>query len=485
LFGVRHITHPQWRNRAWFGASHGATVPFAGAPPLGQGDFVNRTETMSSLSRRSFVVGSAAFAAPALGAVSTGETEIAIIGAGAAGIAAARRVAAAGRRFALLEATDHVGGRCITDNRTFGVPYDRGAHWLHMPDLNPVAKLASRTGLDIYPAPQGQKLRIGRRFAREGELEEFLAATVRANRAIQAAAAGKTDVSCAQALPKELGDWRPAVEFVLGPFGCGKNLDEISAVDFARSAERDVDAFCRQGLGALLVKLAIELPVQFGVPALRLVSTRPAVEIETPRGRLIARAVIVTAPASVLTAGKIKFVPDLPKRHLDALAKLTLGSYDHVAIELKGNPLALQSDDLVFEKASGPRTAALLANVSGTSLCMIEVGGKFGKELSAQGEAAMVAFATDWLAGLYGADVKKAIGRTHATRWSEEPWAMGAFSSAAPGGQPGRKVLMEPVRERIFLAGEAVHETLWGTVGGAWESGERAAEAALKLWGRR
>ena len=96
----------------------------------------------------------------------------------------------------------------------------------------------------------------------------------------------------------------------------------------------------------------------------------------------------------------------------------------------------------------------------------------------------MISFATGWLADLYGADVKKAIGRTHATRWAAEPWTLGAFSAAAVGGQGGRKVLMEPVRERLFFAGEAVHETLWGTVGGAWESGERAAEAALRLWGR-
>ena len=60
------------------------------------------------------------------------------------GIAAARKVAAAGRRFALIEASDHVGGRCVTDTRIFGVPFDRGAHWLHMPDINPVAKLAPR-----------------------------------------------------------------------------------------------------------------------------------------------------------------------------------------------------------------------------------------------------------------------------------------------------------------------------------------------------
>ena len=63
--------------------------------------------------------------------------------------------------------------------------------------------------------------------------------------------------------------------------------------------------------------------------------------------------------------------------------------------------------------------------------------------------------------------------------------ALGAFSAAAVNGQGGRRILMEPLRERLFFAGEAVHETLWGTVGGAWESGERAADAALKLWGRR
>ena len=93
----------------------------------------------------------------------------------------------------------------------------------------------------------------------------------------------------------------------------------------------------------------------------------------------------------------------------------------------------------MFEKANGARTAALLANVSGTPLCMIDVGGKFGAELSQKGEAAMIDFATGWLADLFGADVKKAIGRTHATRWNTEPFALGAFSAAAVGGQGGRR----------------------------------------------
>ena len=441
-----------------------------------------------AVDRRIFLAGSAALAsAPALGAVAAaGETDVAIIGAGAAGIAAARRVAGAGRRFALIEASDRIGGRCFTETRSFGVPYDRGAHWLHMPDLNPLAKLTPRgSGLDVYPAPPGQKLRIARRNAREGEMEDYLAAIVRANRAIQDAARGKADLSCGQALPKDLGDWRASVEFALGPFGCGKNLDDVSAMDFARSVERDIDAFCRQGLGALVAKLAEGLPAQLRMPVLQMQSTRNSVEIETARGRINARAAIVTVSTGVLLADKIKFAPALPKRQIDALAKLSLGSYDHVALELANNPLQLRNDDLVFEKANGARTAALLANVSGTPLCMVEVGGKFGAELSQSGEAAMIAFATGWLVELFGADVRKAIGRTHATRWNAEPFALGAFSAAGVGGQGGRKVLMEPVRERLFFAGEAVHETLWGTAAGAWESGERAAAAALKLWGAR
>jgi monoamine oxidase len=441
---------------------------------------------MSRLSRRSFLAASAAaMASPAVGAPapSSGNVDVVIVGAGAAGIAAARRITAAGRSCVVIEAADRVGGRCVTDMRTFGVPFDRGAHWLRTRDINPVAKVAAGTGLDVYAAPPGQRLRIGRRFAREGEMEDFLAALVRANRAIGEAQRGKTDVACSQVLPKELGDLRPAVEFALGPFGTSRDLADISAYDFAKSVEHDNDAFCRQGLGTLLAKLAERLPVQLST-AVILINTwgRSNLEVRTSRGYLRASAIIVTASTAVLTAGKIKFDPALPKRYVEALAKLPLGSYERVALELAGNPLGLRSDELVFEKASGNRTAALMANVSGTPLCLIDFGGRFGAGLAAQGEAAMVAFAVEWLGELFGADIKKAVKRTAATNWAKEPWVLGASSAATVGGQPSRRVLMEPVGNRIYFAGEAAHESLWGTVGGAWESGERAADAVLRRY---
>ena len=346
---------------------------------------------MPKLSRRRFVAASAASAAgaaaPAWGATGP-DAEIVVIGAGAAGIAAARRVATTRARVIVLEASDRIGGRCFTDTTTFGVPYDRGAHWIHTPELSPIAVLASTVGLDVYPAPPAQKLRIGRRNAREIEMEDYLSSVVRANRAILEAGRGRIDISCGAALPKDLADWQPPIEFVLGPFGCGKNLADISAADFAKSAERDVDAFCREGFGTLLSKLGQGVPVQLSNPVKAIdLSGRAYVEIRTARGTITARAVIVTASTGVLLDNRIRFEPELPRRYTDALQKLTLGSYDHIALELPGNPLGLARDEVVFEKSSSARTGAILANVSGTTLCMVEVGGKFGRDLSGQGAA--------------------------------------------------------------------------------------------------
>ena len=415
----------------------------------------------------------------------SGPAEVVIVGAGAAGIAAARRLIAAGRRVVVLEASTELGGRCVTDTRTFGVPYDRGAHWIYSADNNPLVRLARQSGLDIYPAPPGQRVRVGRRYARESEMEELLAFVVRASTAI-ADVARKGDVACAQALPKDLGDWRATVEFMLGPYTCGKDLTEVSAVDFARAPDHYNAAFCRQGFGGLLARLAAGLPVQLATPVREIEwGARAGVMVDTARGQVNASAAIVTVSTNVLAANKIRFSPELPRRQLDAVSRLRLGSYDHIALELPDNPLGLQSDEVVIEKSTSSRTAAIFANAGTSNLCMIDVGGRFGRELSGKGDKEMVAFALEWLTNLYGNDMRKAVKRTHATRWNQEPWVLGGFSTAAPGGQPARRVLAEPLRNRIWFAGEAAHETQWGTVGGAWETGERAADAVLRTLGRR
>ena len=440
------------------------------------------------ITRREFLAASAAIAgvpgleSGAWAAPIPRQADIVVIGAGAAGIAAARRIQAANRTVIVVEADSRLGGRCWTDGGTFDVPFDRGARWLHNPETNPMARLARSAGLDISAAPLGQKIRIGRRFARAGETEQFLAALVRANRAIDdAARGGKADVACESALPKDLGDWAGTTEFVLGANAVGKDLGEVSVMDKARAQDRMAAIGCRQGLGALMTKLAAPLPVALSTPARQVIWNNREVSVETPAGRIAARAAIVTVSSNVLAAGNIRFTPE-PKRQLDAAARLSLGSYDRIALVLPGNPLALAHDEALIEQSNSTRTALLSANVGGSSLCLIDVGGSFGRDLSSQGEAAMVAFAQEWLTKLFGSDPVLTVKKSSVTRWNASPHILGAMSVAAPGGEPSRKILAEPAGN-LFLAGEATHETLWGTVDGAWESGERAAEAALRKIG--
>src|SRR6202167_4812813 len=216
--------------------------------------------------RRDFLSASAALAvlagrAPrAWGAPLPREADIVVIGAGAAGIAAARRIQSANRKVIVVEADSRLGGRCWTDSATFDVPFDRGARWLHNPETNPMVRLARSAGLDISAAPLGQRIRVGLRNARPGETEYFLAALVRTNRAIDEASR-RGDVACALVLPKDLGDWASTAEFVLGGNGTRKDLGDASVVDKARAQDRNAAIGCRQGVGALIAKLGEQVPI--------------------------------------------------------------------------------------------------------------------------------------------------------------------------------------------------------------------------------
>ena len=439
---------------------------------------------MPRLSRRSFLAASAALvAAPALAAPYGGDVDVVIVGAGAAGIAAARRITAAKRSFALIEAGNRIGGRCVTDAKIFGVPYDHGAHWIRNSDGNPLVALTSKSGLDIDPASRAQSLRVGPRSARDSELEGFLgragalAPRHRRRRARQDGYGGRARAAArsrrlAGRRSNSCSDRSAAAR--ISRMSPPWILPARSSATAMRSAGR--------AMARCSARLAGDLHVRLSMPVSMIYWGKNLV-VETPKGDMRPRAVILTVSTNVLASEKIEFIPPLPKRQLDAAAKLSLGSYDHIALELPGNPLGLQRDDVVFEQSSGPRTAALLANVSGTPLHLVEVAGQFGRELSTKGEAAMVEFARDWLASLFGSTVKRAVKRSHATRWNADPFALGAMSAAAPGNADARKILCEPIGGKLWLAGEALHETQWGTVNGAWESGTRTAEAVLRRLG--
>ena len=406
------------------------------------------------------------------------EADVIIIGAGAAGIAAARRIAEAGRSYALIEASGRVGGRAFTDTTIFGVPFDVGAHWIHTPSLHPLSAFGRAAGLDIYRAPDHARLFRDGAEASDADTEHFFAAVKRGESAIVATGEAGRDVAAARVLPN-LGDWTQAASFALGPFSCAKELEEVSTVDFAQSEEKDEDDFCRQGFGTLVAKLAAPLSVRLGTVAQTVDLGGHLVSVATDRGTLKGRVVIVAVPPSLIAAGKLRILPRLPDRCRTAVETITLGSYDHIAFDLSGNPAGLQTDELVYFKVEGSRSYGLLARINGGSLNSLEVAGSVAEDLANEPPEAARAFLMEALTDEFGGRTAEQVGRVHATRWNREPFALGAFTCALPGYAHMRQAFMEIVSDRLIFAGEHAHETLWGSVGGAWLSGERAARQAL------
>lgn len=445
---------------------------------------------MKYLDRREFLGGAAALAAapalaqPAAQSAIPGDVDVAIVGAGAAGIAAARRVASAGRSYALLEAQDRIGGRVWSAAGSLGVAHDRGAHRISASGRNPLVSLGRLAGLKLTQPAPFRRLYVGTREARDSEYDNFTAARHRASRAIVAAGEAGLDLAAVRTLP-DLADWRGTVSFVLGPFATTKDLEEISTVDFSRADDQPEELVCTGGMGKLIAAAAAPLQIVLSAAVSRIDARgRGAVTVETERGTVRAKAVIVTASTGVLNAGHIRFEPGLPKRTADALAGLSLGVRDRLVFELRGNPFGFADDQRVIFKSADSRTIALVGRAGGTDLAYADFCGRFGVEMANAGEGAMTDFVVQTLAAHFGAESKKSIGRAEAVRWSHDRWILGAGSVASPGGGNNRRALGEPVHDRIFLAGEALHESWWGTVAGAWVSGERAADGALHLLGR-
>lgn len=435
------------------------------------------------MTRRHVLAASAALpATPALAQTARplpAETDVVVIGAGAAGIAAARRLQAAGRSVLVLEAKDRSGGRCIADTVNFGMPMDLGAHWIHAPADNPLVDLARAAGFQLYDDPERPRLTIKGRSPREGEWEAFAAALTRAQRAILDAGEAGREVSLAAAMPTNLRDWQPTIEFLKGAWDSGKDTAEISCVDFYNAIETR-DLFCRQSYGAILAKLGEGLPIRLSTAVTKIDWSGRGVAVETPAGTVRARAAIVTASTSVLASGAIRFTPALPKRQADAIAALSCGAYEHLIVHLPGNPMDAKPDEPFVVKADTAATAKPLARIAGSDWWYLDIGGRFARDLANAGPAAMKAFAAEFITNEFGPQARRSMGEVHVTSWTTDPFIRGAWSVAGPGATPQRLRLAEPVGQRLLIAGEATDEGLWGTVGGAWASGERAADQALR-----
>jgi monoamine oxidase len=395
--------------------------------------------------------------------------DIAIIGAGAAGIAAARRSLARGLSVAVLEARDRVGGRAVTA-LLGGRGIDLGAHWLHAGPINPLVALGLARGERLRRAPQnGHVVRHGRSGSRADRVA-YGTAFDRADRAFSAGARREEDRAVADVLPP-LGRWGRAVA-ATHALVSGRPLREVSLKDFP-SLEYGQNYFVSGGYGAYLARLAVGLPIALGTAVRQVDLTDAGVALRTDVGSVTARAVIVTAPVPVLGAGAIRFEPGLPGEVAAAIDAFLPGVYEHVVLNWPNSPF--RGPDRLAKIIGTRADYGLLTNIDGGPIHFLELDYATVRRNRA-GRPGLARFARRFLMETFGARAAARLRVMHVTDWLADPWARCSWAVVAPGRFRDRATLKTPVRERIWFAGEATSHEQWGTAGGAFAEGTRAAD---------
>ena len=425
---------------------------------------------MLDISRRSALVGAAALLTGA-GRAAAADVDVAVVGAGAAGIAAAKHLLGRHRRVVVLEARDRLGGRVHTDRR-LGTPFDAGAQYLHWAERNPWTGIAASLGLKTQEESGGRPFDIyangvvipdEERSARRqafGRIDRLIAAGASPDRSIaDAVRAGGEDVTGSAA--------------GLTRLTLGEEPDRCSAADYDQLWAGD-DLVCPSGFGTLVTRHGAGLPVRLSTRVAGIDWSGRGVALDTASGTVRARAAIVTVPLGVVQADAIRFAPGLPAETRDAVDGLRMGAYTKIALRFDRARLAGDLADGIDTSQAG-ETMSFEAWPFENDLVIAYLGGDFARRLCQAGERTAVDHATERLAAMFGSRVRGAITGGVLADWWDDPHARGAYSIARPGRLPARLALRRPVGDRIWLAGEASAGGGAMTAGGAALEGVRAA----------
>ncbi len=399
------------------------------------------------------------------------EFDVVVVGAGAAGIAAAKRLALARLEVVVVEARGRLGGRAVTTRPLPGLALDLGCEWLHSADRNPWTGIAGQLGfaLDRKLPDWGSRVAWRQGEAADAEWrkarDEFYARLDRAS--------GEPGDRAAAELLEPGNKWNPLLR-AISTWANGAELEQVSVKDYGRYDPSDVNWRALEGYGALIARFGEDLPVSLNTIVTRIDHGGIRVRIETNRGDLHARAAIVTLPTNVLASGAVGFIPALPGK-LAAAAGLPMHVVNKFFLRLDGDFDAVAPDSNLVGDTGGSRTGAYQIRPHGWPVILGYYGGDFAAELEERGLDATADFAIGELAGLFGNDIRKQLSPLAGSAWGGDPYARGAYSMALPGHADDRAVLASPVDGRLFFAGEACSASDFGTAHAAYRTGEEAA----------
>lgn len=410
--------------------------------------------------------------------------DVVIVGAGAAGVGAGLELQAHGIPFVVLEASDRVGGRAFTDRTSLPHHWDRGCHWLHCADVNPLVGWADR---------------LGARYLRQQRIDHFLiwtaggwadadmrqaarASLLAAFDAIYEAAGRGEDLPVSQVVP-EAGSWAPAVRYIL-QLMASEDPELVSASGYGEYEDTDVNWPVSSGYGDLIERMAAGLPVRPGCRVCAVEQGPEGVRVETADGTVDARAAILTASTNVLLSGRIAISPGPARDLLDLIQDVPCGSYEKVAIAFRQLPVQ-DPGKLFCMIDAGGRSSPLDFQIApaGQPMMIAHMAGSHARDLVAAGRSAMVSFAMERLVLAFGADVRKLVVSAATTSWQEDPFVLGGYSYTRPGRIDHRRRMIDADTGNVAFAGEAFSRQWQATAHGAYQSGRDAASRIVEMLG--
>jgi len=413
--------------------------------------------------------------------VAASDVDVVIVGAGAAGLSAARAATTRGLSFHLLEASPRIGGRAYTREFIPGMPFDLGCHWMHSASLNPFVAIADRFGFRYQKGePWSGNIYAGNCWLTKETEQEILALAEADEAAIAAAAARGQDLAVAEVVDRQ-SRWAPFLAYWF-TLSTSRDMDQVSIADAVAAEDTGVDWPLRDGFGALLARWAADIPVTLDTPVTRVRWGKAGVAAKTAKGSVTGRRLLITVSTNILASGRIAFDPPLPAWKRDAAAGLPLGSYQRIGIMLTHDPFGPDALPHATVMPAGDETPlTVFLRPFGLDYVVGLTAGRFAAALERAGRAASVDYLAERLVKTFGGGIRKAFSRRSlVSAWDSDPWILGAYSAATPGNPHSREALARPVEDVLFFAGEATSPNFFDSCHGAYLSGIAAIDDIAK-----
>ena len=409
------------------------------------------------------------------------DTEVVIIGGGAAGIAAGRMLHDAGIDCLIVEARPRLGGRTWTMFMPGGEPVDLGAGWLHSADRNPWVKVAEQQGRTIDKTrPPWTRTSREDRFPL-AEQRDFAKAQHEFYERLEAIAKKGADTAASAAL--EPGNRWNALINAVGTYISGAELDRVSLIDIDRYGDTETNWRVVEGYGLTIAAHGAKVPMMLECPVTRIDHRGFRLKIETAKGIITADRAIITLPSNLIAENENLFEPKLPNKN-EAARGLPLGLNDKLFVSLE-NAEEFDKDSRIFGCTDRTATATYHMRPFGRPIIECYFGGTLARDLESGGQRAFFDFAAGQLVDILGNAFARRIKPIHVHLWGLDPYSRGAYSFAQPGKADYRDALATTVDGRLLFAGEACSRSDYSTAHGAYFTGVAAAEQAMAMRKRR